>query len=178
MCCFRLKLVGGLLLVCAVRMFSGDYCFSQTAAPSAPIVYVAGEGNATLDRDILDVWCPRSLDNDHGGFRSNFSRDWKPFGTESKYSVFQGRMTWICSQIVQRRPNLKKQYLPYVKHGIDYLTDTLWDKGKGGFYWGLSEAGEVSPLYADGKQLYGMSFAIYGLAAAYQATNDPRGTRA
>jgi mannobiose 2-epimerase len=165
-------------------MFSGDDSFSQTAAPSAPIFFdaasretylqMAGEVNATLDRDILGVWFPRSIDNEHGGFRSNFSREWKPFGTESKYSVFQGRMTWICSQIVQRRAGLKKQYLPYVKHGIDYLTDTLWDKEKGGFYWGLSEAGEVSPLYTDGKQLYGMSFAIYGLAAAFQATNDPR----
>ena len=134
----------------------------------------AGEMNHTLHQDILDVWFPRTVDNVHGGFRANFSRDWKPTGKESKFSVFQGRMTWIASQIVLRRPELKAQYLPTVSQGVDYLTGTLWDKEYGGFYWGLSESGEISPYYTDGKHLYGMSFAIYGLASAYQATGDPR----
>ncbi len=134
----------------------------------------AGEVETTLHRDVLNVWFPQTVDNEHGGFRSNFTREWKPYGKESKFSVFQGRMTWISSQIVQRRPALREQYLPYVSHGVDYLTGTLWDKEKGGFYWGLSETGEISPQYTDGKQLYGISFAIYGLASAYQATNDPR----
>jgi mannose/cellobiose epimerase-like protein (N-acyl-D-glucosamine 2-epimerase family) len=158
--------------------------FAQTPSTSDLFTYLpatretylkfAGEVDATLDRDVLQVWFPRTLDNDHGGFRSNFSREWKPFGKESKFSVFQGRMTWITSQIVQRRPQWKDQYLPYVAHGVDYLSGTLWDKEKGGFYWGLSESGEISPQYTDGKQLYGMSFVIYGLASAYQAIKDPR----
>lgn len=158
----------------------------SAAAPTAvsPINYLrasketyqrfAKEMDGTLDRDVLTGWFPRTVDNEHGGFRSNFSREWKPFGQESKFSVFQGRMTWISSQIVLRRPELKQQFLPYVTHGIDYLTGTLWDKEKGGFYWGLSETGQISPQYTDGKQLYGMSFALYGLAAAYQATKNPR----
>jgi cellobiose epimerase len=158
--------------------------FAQTSPAPSSIVYqpptretylkFAKEIDATLDRDVLGVWFPRTLDNEHGGFRSNFSRDWKPFGQESKFSVFQGRMTWVTSQVVQRRPEMKQQFLPYVTHGIDYLVGTLWDKEKGGFYWGLSETGEISPFYTDAKQLYGMSFAIYGLASAYQATKDPR----
>jgi cellobiose epimerase len=133
----------------------------------------AEEVEAALHRDILDVWFPRAVDSEHGGFRANFNREWKPYGTETKFSVFQGRMTWITSQIVQRRPALREQYLPYVKHGMEYLTGTLWDKEQGGFYWGLSETGQISQQYTDGKQLYGMSFVIYGLASAYQATNDP-----
>ena len=134
----------------------------------------SAEVEESLHRDVLDVWFPRTIDNEHGGFRSNFSREWTPYGKESKFSVFQGRMTWISSQIVQRRPSMKEQYLPYVSHGVDYLTGTLWDKEKGGFYWDLSESGQISPQYTDGKQLYGMSFVIYGLASAYQATKDPR----
>ena len=160
--------------------------FAQTAQKPSPAsihylpatketyLKLAEEMDATLDRDILKPWFPRALDNDHGGFRSNFDSEWKPFGKESKFSVFQGRMTWVASKIVERRPDLKQQYEPYVKRGVDYLTGTLWDKENGGFYWGLSEDGEVSPFYTDGKQLYGMSFAIYGLAAAYRATKDPR----
>ncbi len=164
-------------------VFSGRG-FAQTAGAAGSVKYLpatrdsylklAKEMDAMLDRDVLKVWFPRSLDDEHGGFRSNFSREWKPLGKESKFSVFQGRMTWISSQIVQRRPELKQQYLPYVTHGVDYLTGTLWDKEKGGFYWGLSESGEISTVYTDAKQLYGMSFAIYGLASAYQASRDPR----
>jgi len=179
---FGFPLLG--LLPLAMPLFCTDHSSQRTAASSDPISYVAAspeaylnlskEVNATLDRDVLGVWFPRALDTQRGGFFSNFSHEWKPFGTESKYSVFQGRMTWICSQIVRRRPELKQQYVPCVKHGVDYLTGPLWDKEKGGFFWGLSEKGEISPFYSDGKQLYGMSFALYGLAAAYESTNDPR----
>ena len=181
---FRISFPLVLLQFAATPIFFLGRASAQTPSPLNSVAYLpptretylkfAGEIDATLYRDILSVWFPRTVDNDHGGFRSNFSRDWKPFGKESKFSVFQGRMTWISSQIVQRRPELKQQYLPYVTHGIDYLTGALWDKEKGGFYWGLSESGEISPFYMDGKQLYGMSFAIYGLASAYQATKDPR----
>jgi mannobiose 2-epimerase len=137
-------------------------------------LYFARQVDEALNQNVIDVWFPRTVDDERGGFRSNFSRDWKPSGKESKFSVFQGRMTWISSQIVQRRPAMKEQYLPYVTHGIEYLTGTLWDKQYGGFYWGLSETGETTPFYTDGKQLYGIGFAIYGLASAYQATHDPR----
>jgi cellobiose epimerase len=157
---------------------------AQVAPTPGSIVYVpanqetylkfAGEVDATLRSDVLDVWFPRTVDYEHGGFRANFSRDWTPLGNETKFSVFQGRMTWITSQIVMRRPELKEQYLPYVTHGVDFLTTTLWDKEKGGFFWGLSESGHISPEYTDSKHLYGMSFAIYGLASAYEATKDPR----
>jgi mannobiose 2-epimerase len=167
-----------------ISFFSLGQVFAQSAPAGSGVEYLpasretylkfASETEATLDRDVLKVWFPRSVDDEHGGFHANFSRDWKPYGKESKFSVFQGRMTWISSQIALRRPARKEQFLPYAIHGVDYLTETMWDKEKGGFYWGLSDTGEISPLYTDRKQLYGISFVIYGLASAYQATNDPR----
>jgi mannobiose 2-epimerase len=181
---FGMRFVLPLLEIATVPLFFVCLASAQKAPAPNSLVYLpatretylkfAGEMDSTLNRDILEVWFPRTVDNEHGGFRSNFSREWKPFGKESKFSVFQGRMTWISSQIVLRRPELKEKYRPYVTHGIDYLVGTLWDKEKGGFYWGLSETGEISPYYTDGKQLYGMSFAIYGLASAYQASKDAR----
>jgi cellobiose epimerase len=154
----------------------------ETAAQ--PITYVAptkenylklaGQVETMLHRDELDLWFPRSIDNENGGFYSAFSRDWQPGKSEGKFSVFQGRMTWVAAEIVMRRPELKNQYLPYVKHGVNYLNDVLWDKKYGGFFWGLDDKGRISPMYTDGKELYGESFGIYGAAAAYQATKDPR----
>src|SRR5262249_62358407 len=44
----------------------------------------------------------------------------------------------------------------------------------GGFFWGVDDHGRMSPFFGDRKELYGESFAMYGAAAAYQATRDPK----
>ena len=135
---------------------------------------LASEIEATLHRDVLDVWFPRSLDNQNGGFYSAFSREWQRQPSEGKFSVFQGRMTWISAQVAMRRPELKDRFLPIAEHGVDFLSNVLWDKKFGGFFWGLDDHGQVSAAFGERKELYGVSFALYGAAAAYQATRDPR----
>jgi cellobiose epimerase len=91
-----------------------------------------------------------------------------------KFSVFQERMTWIAAEAAMRRPELKEKFLPITRHGVEYLSNTLWDKQYGGFYWGLDDKGQISPFYTDGKHLYGINFGLYGAAAAFQATKDPK----
>ena len=135
---------------------------------------VAAETDAALRRDVLNVWFPRTVDNVNGGFHANFTREWQPVPETGKFSVFQGRMTWIAAQVVMRRPDLKDRFLPVVRHGVGYLGNTMWDKQYGGFYWGLDNHGQISPSYTDGKHLYGIGFCLYGIAAAYQATHDPQ----
>jgi len=129
---------------------------------------------ATLQRDVLGVWFPRSVDKKNGGFLSDFTRDWKPGQPNEKFSVFQGRMVWVAAQVMKRRPDLKTQFKPIVEHGFTYLNDVLWDQTDGGFFWGLDENNRVSQRYTDGKHLYGMSFGLYGATAAYEATEDKR----
>jgi len=41
---------------------------------------LADETEAMLHKDVLEVWFPRTVDNENGGFRSNFARDWLPKG--------------------------------------------------------------------------------------------------
>jgi len=134
----------------------------------------ADETDSMLRRDVLDVWFPRTVDNQNGGFYSNFTRDWQPDGSQGKFSVFQGRMTWISSQVAMRHPELKDRFLPIAEHGVEFLSDVLWDTKYGGFFWGVGDKGEISNFYTDGKEMYGESFGIYGTAAAYQATHDPK----
>ena len=140
----------------------------------ATYLKLASEAEGMLRQDVLDVWFPRSVDDRNGGFYSGFSRDWNPTQSEGKFSVFQGRMTWISAQIVLRRPELKDRFLPITQHGLQFLADRLWDKKYGGFFWGLDDNGEINNYYTDGKELYGESFGIYGAAAEYQATHDPK----
>jgi mannobiose 2-epimerase len=157
---------------------------ASSPAPPKPITYVtankenylrlADEVEGALRRDVLAVWFPRTVDNENGGFYSDFGRDWQVTKSEGKFSVFQGRMTWIAAQVAMRRLELKDQFLPIAQHGVAYLSDVMWDKQYGGFFWGLNDKGQTTPFYSDGKHLYGMSFCLYGLAAAYQATHDPK----
>ena len=156
----------------------------QPPATPDPITYLppgkaayqhyAREMESMLQQDVLGVWYPRSIDNVHGGFNADFARDWSPLPSHGKFSVFQGRMTWVAAQVCLRRPAQREQYLPYVRHGADYLRDVLWDKTSGGFFWGLNEDGSISPTFTDNKQLYGISFGIYGLAAAGRALRRRR----
>jgi mannobiose 2-epimerase len=133
---------------------------------------LAGEVDTALHRDVLGMWFPRSMDRVHGGFHSHFSHDWQWLPSDGKFSVFQGRMTWVTSEVVLREPAMREAFRPLVKQGVDYLENTLWDKQYGGFYWGLDDDGKVTPQFTENKDLYGIGFCIYGLAAAYQATGD------
>jgi mannobiose 2-epimerase len=135
---------------------------------------LAAEMEHTLRRDVLGVWFPRSIDKDAGGFYSNFTPDWQPTTSEGKFSVFQGRMTWVAAQVTMQRSELKRDFQPIVFHGLRYLTDVLWDKTYGGFFWGLDDKNTTSSRFTDGKHLYGISFGMYGATAAYQATKDPQ----
>jgi mannobiose 2-epimerase len=135
---------------------------------------LAAEMDNALRTNVLDVWFPRSVDNKYGGFHSHFARDWRELPGDGKFSVFQGRMTWVAAQVVLREPALKDQYIPIVNHGVDFLADKLWDKRYGGFFWGLDDDGKITPEFGDVKELYGIGFCIYGAAAAYQATKDPK----
>ena len=153
------------------------FCGLIQTAPMPPKTQyqkLADEMENVLQKDVLGVWFPRSVDKEAGGFYSNFTRDWQRTKSDGKFSVFQGRMVWVASQVLRQRPESKEQYQPIVNHGLKYLEEVLWDQKQGGFYWGLDENNHISSLYTDGKHLYGISFGLYGATAAYQATNDKR----
>jgi len=146
---------------------------ASTAPTRENYLKLAGEVENALHSDVLNLWFPRSVDKQHGGFHSHFGRDWQSLPSDGKFSVFQGRMTWAAAQVVLRDPQQKDAFLPIVRHGVDYLQNVLWDKQYGGFYWGLDDDGHITPEFTDHKDLYGVGFCIYGAAAAYQATHDP-----
>jgi mannobiose 2-epimerase len=151
---------------------------SELASDTAPnrdaYIKIAGEVEQVLHADVLNVWFPRAVDKKWGGYHSHFARDWQWLPSDGKFSVFQGRMTWVSSQVVLREPQMREQFIPVVRQGVEYLTNVLWDKEDGGFYWGLDDDGHITPQFTDHKHLYGNSFCIFGLAAAYQATHDPK----
>jgi mannobiose 2-epimerase len=80
-------------------MISPIQAQNNTVSTKPDYQKLATEMEQTLRRDVLGVWFPRSIDKDAGGFYSNFTRDWQRATSEGKFSVFQGRMTWVAAQV-------------------------------------------------------------------------------
>ncbi|MFZ5828453.1 MAG: AGE family epimerase/isomerase [Planctomycetota bacterium] len=125
-----------------------------------------------LREGVIDVWYPRAIDSEHGGFYSHFLEDWSRGPENQKTIVYQARMTWVAAQVAMRYADRAAEFKPYTRHGLAMLRDVLWDEEHGGFFWALDEQGSTTTPFGAQKHLYGMSFGIYGASAAYQATGD------
>ena len=158
----------------ALLLVSIAFSPSSLARSAAdPVTYrkLADEADAQLRKNILDVWFPRCVDEQRGGFHANYSREWKPGDDPVAFIVFESRMTWISATVSQRRPDLREQYLKYARHGLDFLRTKMTDAQDGGMFWEVDREGR--PTMSGQKHAYGISFGIYAAAAAYDATRDP-----
>jgi cellobiose epimerase len=126
-----------------------------------------------LREGILQVWFPRVIDREEGGFLCDFDYQWRPSGRQPKTIVYQARMTWLASQAARRYPH-EAGYLEAARHGFQFLRERMWDGAHGGWYWRLDRTGQQSPEWQDTKHAYGISFGIYACAAFYEATEDPQ----
>jgi cellobiose epimerase len=161
-------LVAG-VLAGATALFAGD-----VSRPS-PADYrrIAAETDANLQHEILDKWFPAAVDEQGGGFYENFGVDWTLGPGNAKSLVYQSRLTWTSAQAARRYPDKAQLYQAMTKRGAAELMDKLWDKGNGGFYWTVNSKGQPIGQGRAGKQVYGIAFGIYSLAASYEATKDP-----
>lgn len=147
-------------------------CQSPTKTDDRRKAKIAAEMDSVLT-DQYELWYPRSVDSEYGGFLSRFSYNWQPVGPQDKMIVTQARHTWTTSKVAYRDSS-QKQLLKYGRHGFRFLGSAIWDEEYGGFYTDVTRQGEVIPN-DEGvirKGLYGNAFAIYGLAAYYQASGD------
>ncbi len=163
--------LAGAWMIIATSLFAAD----EPSRPS-PEAYrrLANQIERHWRNEVLAVWFPRTVDTRNGGFHSHFLEDWSRGEKNDKTIVYQSRMTWVAAQVARRYPELRDEYLRYTRHGVEFLDRVMWDRQRGGFYWGLDEAGKIAPSYGDEKHVYGISFGIYALAAAHEATGDKR----
>ena len=170
--------VGILKWICALTFWWGAFGVELT-----PDVENAAGGHGrhdfqnaiarSLETDIVDIWYPRVIDSDHGGFLTNFDWKWEEAERQEKGIVAQARHTWTCARLSQRYP--EKKYLREAAiAGAAFIEKRFWDVEHGGFYWLLDTDGSV---YQSGngeivKQVYGNAFAIYALASVYEVTGE------
>jgi mannobiose 2-epimerase len=133
---------------------------------------LADELDACLWKHVLKPRFPRCVDKEHGGFHTNYGRDWSPGEDHTRFIVYEARVVWTAATVARLRPDTRAEYLPYVRHGMRYLADVMWDREHGGFHTLVDLSGRAVTDMFPSRPVYGQAFAIYGLAAAHAATGD------
>ncbi|MDQ8203185.1 AGE family epimerase/isomerase [Pelagicoccus sp. SDUM812003] len=126
------------------------------------------ELEASFQRHILEAWYPRAVDEEKGGYFSDFAHDWERKGPQDKFLVSQARHLWTSSRAASHTGDAR--YLEIARHGLEFLRLVAWDSKQGGFHERLSRSGELRE--SPGKTAYGNAFAIYALATYYEASGD------
>ncbi len=120
----------------------------------------------------FDLFYPLSIDTVDGGYFSDINYKWQLQGKQNKMIVTQARHVWSNANASMYYKK-KEPFFKYAKHGFEFLKNKMWDKKYGGFFDLVDREGK--PISTDGKIMkyaYGNAFAIYGLAAYYQAFGD------
>lgn len=126
-----------------------------------------------LRTSLIDFYLPACVDQKHGGYLEAF-QDGRFVATGEKFLTMQARQLWFFSTLV--RADLEKEHsLQAARSGFRFLEDHLRDPEYGGYFSTVSDAGEPRDRR---KHVYLNSFALFGLAAYYRATNDESALKA
>ena len=116
---------------------------------------------------ILYFWQRHTPDTAFGGFYGRLDNFNKVSKDAPKGSVLNSRILWAFSSAFNLTGN--KDYLNSADRAFQYIADYFIDKKNGGVYWTVNYKGE--PLDTK-KQMYALSFAIYGLTEFYLASKN------
>src|SRR5687768_3430427 len=116
---------------------------------------------------ILDFWMLRTVDTANGGFVGKIDHLNKAYPEAPKGSVLNSRILWSFSAVYNLTK--KAQYLEVAERAFHYITEYFLDKEYGGVYWTVDHKGR--PLDTK-KQIYALSFAVYGLSEYYKASGN------
>ena len=146
----------------------------QQPTPQADVFhFTSSDLHHELTDGIFYQWFPAVIDEDSGGYFSNFTYDWNLAEQQNKMIVTQARHLWMSSIAGRHFPD-DPRYKEVASHGFPFVCDTMWDPIHGGFYPYVSRSGKAldGEGYFGGKRSYGIAFGIYGLAAYYQLTQE------
>lgn len=116
---------------------------------------------------ILEYWTENTIDAEFGGFLGKIDNNNIADAKAPKGSVLNSRILWSYSAAY----NLvrKEVYKQCATRAFEYIRDHFIDKEHGGVYWTVDHLG--APLDTK-KQIYALSFAIYGLSEYYRMSGD------
>lgn len=122
---------------------------------------------------ILSYWICFAIDHENGGFVGRIDHQNRIYSDAPKGSVLNSRILWAFSAAYLLTK--KKEYLTVAERSFDYLTKNFIDSEFGGVFWTVDHRGK--PLDTR-KQIYALSFAIYGLSEYYRASKNEHALQA
>ncbi len=125
-----------------------------------------------LHNNLLNKWYPLVIDQEFGGYLTNISYDFKLMPEQEKMIVTQARHMWTTAKAADFFNN--ENFYNYSLHGFDFIKNKMWDSEFGGYFQIRNREGGFSDVekWNNEKRVYGNAFAVYGLAALYNLTND------
>jgi len=163
------------LLAAAAFLWAVFSCASSKKVDESSDQQIFSELSESLNKGILDVWYPRTIDSISGGFLSDFDYKWEMKGPQNKMIVTQSRHVWTASTVAEFYPERKNYFLKIAAHGALFLKDKMWDSQLGGFYTLVDREGKALKNGKSDrimKEAYGNAFAIYGLSAFARVSGD------
>lgn len=139
---------------------------SKTSAELFAAQALATQVKKELITDILPYWINR-MNNPEGGFYSRISGEEKLDADAPLGNIMVARILWTFAAAYRILGN--KEYLEIAEKAKKVIISQFFDKDYGGTYWSLNPDG--TPLDTK-KQIYSISFTIYGLAELNRATGD------
>ncbi len=107
-----------------------------------------------------------------GYFNVKLTRDWKPIRLMANTAVAHSRCVYMNVEAYRAAgPEAGARFLNVAVKGADFLLSYFWDKEYGGFYWEVSQSGEVK---ADYKQGYANVHPMFALAQVYAISGERR----
>lgn len=116
----------------------------------------------------LGFWAEHGVDREGGGFWTHLERDGSRYGDGQKFLVMQARMTYAFS--IAALWSGDSCWKELVEHGVRFLQERMRDPKCGGWFWTVSREGELTN---GSKMAYGHAFAVYALAYAGRALEEP-----
>jgi mannobiose 2-epimerase len=116
---------------------------------------------------ILDWWMEHMVNKETGFFYGEVSSTNQPDAHAPIGLVLQSRLLWTFSTSFKHTNN--QAYLNFAHKAYQQLLTLFYDKQYGGMFWSVHPSGV--PVSTK-KQAYGIAFAIYGLAAYYEAAKN------
>ncbi|WP_448249685.1 AGE family epimerase/isomerase [Thalassotalea agariperforans] len=118
---------------------------------------------------IMKWWAEKSIDQENGGFWGQIETDGTVVCSANKGIILNTRLLWFFSEVGLFTRDLQAEAVYLATRSFNYLLEKFDDPEFGGFIWEVDQYGKK----IDGKkQTYAQSFAIYGLSAFYQLTNN------
>lgn len=122
--------------------------------------------------NILGYWTRYAVDEENGGFFGRINNDNEIDLTAPKGSVLNSRILWTYSAAYNLIGN--EHWLALATRAYQYITHHFIDREYGGVFWTVDHKGR--PLDTK-KQIYALSFAVYGLSEYYKASKDDEALR-